>query len=157
MAQIELIDVDKIIPYAFNNKIHNERQVELLADSILEFGFRVPIIVDADMVIITGHARLEAAKKAGLTEIPTIVASDMTKAQKKKYRILDNRIADLSQYDKDNLKLELEEIGIPDLTALFEDLHLEEQTPLDIDPLEGDNTKVPKTVTCPECSHSFEI
>ena len=108
--QVQIVEVGKLIPYEKNNKIHNDKQIKELAKSIKELGFRAPILVDENRVILAGHGRLEGAKRAKLTEVPVIQYTDLTEEQKKKYRLLDNRLGDLAEYDLDNLREELKEL-----------------------------------------------
>jgi len=103
--------ISELIPYARNNKIHNDRQIKLIASSILEFGFKQPIVVDSKNSIVAGHGRLKGAKLAGLEEVPCIIADDLTKAQIKAYRIADNKLSDLAEWDNEMIGLELEELG----------------------------------------------
>lgn len=126
---LQNIPVDQLIPYERNNKIHTEEQVKKIAKSIKELWFRAPILIDEKNIILAGHGRLAAAKKLKLKEVPVIQYTDLTEEQKKKYRLLDNRIADLSEYDLDNLKLELQELNDGWMNGLFEefDLKLEEE------------------------------
>jgi len=126
---LQNIPVDQLIPYERNNKIHTEEQVKKIAKSIKELWFRSPIIVDENRVILAGHWRLAAAQKLKMKEVPVIQYTDLTEEQKKKYRLLDNRLSDLSEYDLDNLKLELQELNDERLNGLFEefDLKLEEE------------------------------
>ena len=86
-------------------------------------------MVDENFVILAGHGRLAAAQKLKMKEVPVIKYTDLTEEQKKKYRLLDNRLSDLSEYDLDNLKLELQELNDERLNGLFEefDLKLEEE------------------------------
>ena len=126
---LQNIPVDQLIPYERNNKIHNAEQVKQIAKSIKELWFRSPIIVDENRVILAGHWRLAAAKKLKMKEVPVIQYTDLTEEQKKKYRLLDNRLSDLSEYDLENLKLELQELNDEWMNGLFEefDLKLEEE------------------------------
>ena len=119
----------ELIPYARNNKIHSESQIKLIASSILEFGFKQPIVVDSKNSIVAGHGRLKGAKLAGLEEVPCIIADDLTKAQIKAYRIADNKLSDLAEWDNEMIGLELEELGELDF-----DISL---TGFDIDELEA--------------------
>lgn len=123
------IPIDTLIPYERNNKMHDEAQVKKIAKSIKELWFRAPILVDENFVILAWHGRLSAAKKLKLKEVPVIQYTDLTEDQKKKYRLLDNRLADLSDYDLENLKLELQELNDERLNGLFEefDLKIEEE------------------------------
>ena len=126
---LQHIPIDNLIPYERNNKIHDEQQIKKIAKSIKELWFRAPILIDENNIILAGHWRLAVAKKLKLKEVPVIQYTDLTEDQKKKYRLLDNRLADLSEYDLDNLKLELQELNDERLNGLFEefDLKLEEE------------------------------
>lgn len=101
---------DDLIPYARNSRTHSEIQVNQIASSIREFGFRVPVVIDADNGIIAGHGRVLAAMKLGITEVPTVDGSDMTETQKRMYVIADNKIALNAGWDKELLMLEVEEL-----------------------------------------------
>ncbi len=114
-----------LVPYQFNNKKHPEKQIDLLINSIKDFWFTQPIVVDENNIIIIGHARTEAAKRLWLDTVPVIVKSDLDPVAIKKLRILDNKLSDLAEWDKENLKIELEDIGDQDLTDLFDDLNLD--------------------------------
>lgn len=106
------IEVDKIIPY-INNPRNNDDAVDNVAASIKEFGFKVPLVIDKDNVVVTGHTRLKAAKKLGLTSVPCIYADDLTEQQIKAFRLADNKVSELSTWDLEKLDIELE--GITDL------------------------------------------
>ena len=118
--QIESVALNKIIPYIRNPR-KNENAVEKVASSIKEFGFRQPIVVDSENVIIAGHTRFEAAKRLGLDVVPIHVADGLTEQQAKAYRIADNRVGQEAEWDYDLLKLELEELDNPELTGFDED------------------------------------
>lgn len=96
-------------PYENNPRL-NEDAVDLVAASIDEFGFKQPIVVDKDLIIIAGHTRWKAAQKLGLETVPCIQADDLTPAQVKAYRLADNKVAEAAQWDLDALQLELEEL-----------------------------------------------
>lgn len=104
--QVLYADPLDLIPYENNPRV-NDYAVKKVLESIKEFGFRNPILVDADMVIIAGHTRREASILAGLEKVPYIVADDLTPEQVKAYRIADNKLAELSNWDEDMLKEEL--------------------------------------------------
>lgn len=104
--QVLYADPLDLIPYENNPRI-NDYAVKKVLGSIEEFGFRNPILVDADMVIIAGHTRREASILAGLEKVPYIVADDLTPEQVKAYRIADNKLAELSNWDEEMLKEEL--------------------------------------------------
>lgn len=117
---IKEISVDQLIPYEFNNKIHDATQVNRIANSIKEFWFLQPIVIDKNNIVVVWHGRLEWAKKLWLKTVPCLRAENLTDEQIKKYRILDNKLNE-SERDIDNLKLEIEELSDLD----FWDLHLE--------------------------------
>lgn len=97
-----------------NNPRHNESAVSAVAESIRQFGFKSPIVIDSDNVIIAGHTRLLAAQALGLAKVPCIVADDLTPEQVKAFRLADNKTAELAEWDFDKLEaelLELEEAG----------------------------------------------
>ena len=98
---------DSLIPY-INNPRKNTSAVDKVAASIKEFGFKVPIIIDSDNVIVAGHTRLLAAKKLGIESVPCVIADDLSPAQIKAYRIADNKTAEFAEWDDELLKIELE-------------------------------------------------
>ena len=109
MLQVELRDIDSIRPYEKNPRI-NDKAVDAVAASLREFGFRQPIVVDADSVIIAGHTRWKAAKKLALAKVPVHVATDLTPEQVKAYRITDNKSGELADWDFEILPIELAEL-----------------------------------------------
>lgn len=124
MLTVENWPIDKPLPYARNPRKISDKAVEKVASSIKEYGFRQPIVVDGDGVIVAGHTRLQAARKLGLEEVPVHVAADLTPEQAKAYRLADNRAGQEAEWDDDLLGLELGELqGLDfdlDLTA-FDD------------------------------------
>jgi ParB-like chromosome segregation protein Spo0J len=106
---VEMRPIDSIRPYE-NNPRMNDDAVDAVAASIREYGFRQPIVVDEDGVIIVGHTRYKAALKLGLTEVPVHVAVGLSPAQARAYRIADNQTATMSSWDEDKLPLELIEL-----------------------------------------------
>lgn len=99
-----------LIPYARNSRTHSDLQVNQIAASIKEFGFRVPVLIDGDNGIIAGHGRVMAAMKLGLEEVPTVDGSDMTDIQRRMYVIADNKIALNASWDEELLMLEVEDL-----------------------------------------------
>ncbi len=120
MNEVVLIDIDKIKPYEKNAR-KNDEAVKYVAESIKQFGFRQPLVVDKENVIITGHTRLKAAKKLGLKKLPCIIAKDLTEEQVKAYRLADNKVAEKAEWDYDLLDEEIE--GLPEFD--FEDFGFE--------------------------------
>jgi DNA modification methylase len=105
---IEFWPIEKLIPWARNPRTHSEAQIGQIADSIAEFGFNVPILVDSKAGIIAGYGRLLAARKLGLTEVPVIVLDHLSEVQKRAYIIADNRLAENAGWDNELLRIEIE-------------------------------------------------
>lgn len=108
-----------------NNPRKNDQAVEAVASSIRSFGFKVPIIIDSNNVIIAGHTRLKASKKLGYTEVPCLIASDLTSEQVKAFRLADNKVSELAEWDLDKLNEELSFIEMDMEQFGFEDLEQE--------------------------------
>ena len=123
-------NVNDLIPYVNNTRTHSEDQINQIASSIKEFGFTNPVLIDAQGGVIAGHGRIMGAKKLSLTEVPTIVLSSLTEAQKKAYIIADNKIALNAGWDEDLLQLELmalDELGFDYSNLGFDfDIDIEE-------------------------------
>ncbi len=111
MKELKIVykNIDDVIPYD-NNPRNNENAVDYVANSIKEFGFKVPIIIDHDNVIVTGHTRVKAAKKLGMTEVPCILADDLTEEQIKAFRLADNKVSEYSTWDLGKLDLEMQDL-----------------------------------------------
>ena len=104
--------VKDLIPYE-NNPRSNDEAVDYVANSIKEFGFKVPVVVDKDNVVVAGHTRLKACEKLGIDEVPCIVADDLTEDQIKAFRIADNKVGEIATWDLDKLSIELD--GLQDI------------------------------------------
>ena len=107
--EIKEINIDQIKPYP-NNPRDNKNQVELVANSIKEFGFKVPLVIDSKNVIVTGHTRWLAAQKLGLKTAPCIIADDLTENQLRAFRIADNKVGEGSEWNLPSLHLEILEL-----------------------------------------------
>lgn len=101
------VDINSLKPYK-NNPRNNDNAVSAVANSIREFGFKVPIVIDSDHVIVAGHTRLKAAQTLGLSTVPCVVADDLTGEQIKAFRLADNKVSELADWDIDLLTNELE-------------------------------------------------
>lgn len=116
MVKIEtdamLVDICKLKPYERNNKKHNKAQIDRLAMHIEGCGWDVPIVVDEKMIILKGHGRLEAAKQLGMQQVPVIVRTGLSEAEKRAVRIADNKLAELAEWDKEALAFELEDLEL---------------------------------------------
>lgn len=143
---ITYVNIDDVHPYERNPR-NNEKAVDAVAKSISEYGFKVPVILDENNVVVAGHTRILAAKKLGITEIPVVMADDLTPEQIRAFRIADNKVADLSIFDNKLLLEELEEIG-PDLFTGFDTSDLFDDTldESDNDVLEDNESGVVYTV-----------
>lgn len=113
---IENYDIHDIKPYEHNPRI-NDSAVELVANSIKEFGFKQPIVIDTSHTIVAGHTRWKAANKLGLKEVPCVLADDLTPEQVRAYRLADNKVAEASEWDYDLLDDELADIDALDMSA----------------------------------------
>lgn len=107
--QIIYKSVDELVPYE-NNPRDNEEAVEYVANSIREFGFKVPIVVDKNYIIVAGHTRLKASKKLGLEKVPVIIADDLSDEKIKAFRIADNKVGELATWEEKLLQAELDEL-----------------------------------------------
>lgn len=123
--QIENKNIEELIPY-INNPRNNDEAVDAVASSIKNFGFKVPIVIDEQNEIITGHTRYKAAKKLGLKEVPTIKASDLSPEQVKAFRLADNKVSEIATWDIEALNIELAEISTMELDLDMADLGFEE-------------------------------
>jgi ParB-like chromosome segregation protein Spo0J len=108
--KIELIKLEKLIPYARNSRTHSDQQIAQVAASIREFGFTNPVLIDSEDGIIAGHGRVMAARKLGLAEVPCIRLGHLTETQKRAYIIADNKLALNSGWDEEMLGLELADL-----------------------------------------------
>ena len=123
------IKVEDLIPYV-NNPRNNENAVDKVASSIAEFGFKNPIAIDKNNVVVNGHTRLLASKKLGLKEVPCIVIDDLTDTQIKAFRIADNKTSEYAEWNEELLKIELEQLeemnfNLDDLNIDYSDFGLE--------------------------------
>lgn len=134
----------EITPYEKNPR-RNDAAVKYVAESIKQFGFKVPIVIDKDNVIVAGHTRYKAAKKLNLEQVPCIVADDLTDEQIKAFRLADNKVAEQAEWDFDLLADELDELFDFDMTAFGFDDVMEEETEAVEDEYEGDLPEEPKS------------
>ena len=144
--EIQNIKTDKLIPYV-NNPRHNEDAVEKVMASIHEFGFKVPLVIDKNNVVVTGHTRLKAAKKLGIEEVPCVVADDLSDAQIKAFRIADNKVSEYAEWDEELLQVELEQLeeldfNLDSLSIDFSDFDLDVGE--DIKEIEPEEVEIPE-------------
>lgn len=187
MARVKLkhLPLDALREYENNPRTHTDEQIEAIAESIRQFGFLSPVVADKDGLLVAGHARVAAARVAGLTEVPVVDASHLTEDQKRLYVIIDNRIAELSDWDVGLLHTELKGLLEADLDIDFEAFGIDDEflgigdtfapnldpqagyTPVtgeDVDKAQGNVTEGHKEfqpvlvqVTCPHCGEDFML
>lgn len=109
---VERRRVDSLVPYARNSRTHDDAQISKIAASMREWGVTTPLLVDEEGTIIAGHARVLAAERLGLAQLPVMVARGWTEAQKRAYVIADNRLAEDAGWDRDLLQVELQGLTV---------------------------------------------
>ena len=118
-TELQLVPLDKLVPYQNNARTHSPEQINKLRSSLREFGFINPVIIDRDYGIIAGHGRAIAAREEGIKEVPCVFADHLTEAQKKAYIIADNRMALDAGWDEELLRIEIEELQGMDFDSLL--------------------------------------
>lgn len=154
--QIEYIETTALIPYARNSRTHSEQQVAQVAQSIRQFGFTNPVLIDANGVIVAGHGRVMAAKSIGMASVPCIRLGHLNEAQIRAYVIADNKLAENAGWDDEMLRLEMQHLQSVDFDLSligFADEELEDLLQDDDPPQQGmtDADQVPeaqRTVIC---------
>ena len=158
--------VDELIPYVHNPR-DDANAVDAVASSIKNFGFKVPIVIDKGSEIVTGHTRLLAAKKLNMEKVPVIIADDLSEAEVKAFRLADNKVGELADWDWSLLDSEFEELKEMELDFDMEEFGFESS---DIDHLnlddffeqsqsmhkEDKNTEE-NIITCPHCGEEIEL
>ena len=143
LPQITFKPLDEVRPYA-NNPRKNDDAVEYVVNSIKEFGFKVPIIIDGSGEIVAGHTRYKAAKQLGMEEIPCIVAGDLTEEQIKAFRLADNKVSEKAEWDFDLLGDELDDILNIGMESFGFDFEIEEEPEATEDDYEVELPQEPK-------------
>lgn len=140
-----------------NNPRFNDEAVQYVENSIVRFGFRVPIVIDKENVIIAGHTRFRAAREIGMDAVPCIIADDLTEQQVIAFRLVDNKTAELAGWDFVALDKELAELGI-DMASfgfvLTEDFDIDD---LFVDDKKASKEKPARRVKCPHCGSVVEV
>ena len=132
--------ISELKEYENNPRLINEEAIERVTASIKEFGFKVPIIVDEENVIVAGHTRKLAAQSIGIDEVPVIIADDLTEEQIKAFRLADNKVSEFSEWDFELLYSEMETLDIDmDLFGFDEEL-----PDIDIDDVFSEEPETPK-------------
>lgn len=142
-----------LIPYE-NNPRKNDDAVEYVANSIREFGFRSPVIIDKNNVIVAGHTRVKAAERLGIEEIPCIMADDLTDEQIKAFRLADNKVSEMSGWDFEALDMELIDIDL-DMSE-FGFITYDDSDIDDLFEEQEEKRKEKKQIICPHCGLPIE-
>lgn len=159
------VEINKLKAYKNNPRRISNSAIEAVANSIKEFGFKVPCIISSDDVIVTGHTRVQAAQKLGLKEVPCIVADDLTPEQIKAFRLVDNKTSELTGWDFEKLDLEMEELPdfdmsnfgfeLPDEDMNMSDFFSRDEPELPRD--KGDEEEESHVIICPECGAEIDV
>lgn len=144
-----------LVPYA-NNPRDNEGAVAFVAESIKEFGFKIPIVITPDGVIVCGHTRYLAAKLLNRKEVPCVIADDLTEEQIRAYRLADNKTAELAGWDMEKLEEELSGISMG-MEVFGFDMHKELEEGLVQDEAQEEKPKEVERIVCPRCGKVFEV
>lgn len=146
--------LEEIKPYEKNPR-NNDNAVDAVANSIREFGFKVPIIIDKDNVIVAGHTRYKASLKLGLKTVPCIKADDLNEEQIRAFRLADNKVSEQATWDFDLLNEELFDISMDmEQFGFIQDLDVDTNVDTDVDK-EFDETEQTGQCTCPNCGFTF--
>ena len=152
---IKEIAIDNLREYE-NKPRNNDNAVDAVAESIREFGFKVPAVVDRNNVIVCGHTRVKAAQKLGMETVPCIIADDLTPEQIKAFRLADNKTGELAGWDFAKLEEELSALDGFDMSAFG----FVQNEDVDIDSFFEDagekKEKEPNRIQCPHCGEWFE-
>lgn len=147
------ISLSELIPYEKNPR-KNEAAIPRVAESIQQFGFKVPLVIDSNNVIVAGHTRFKAALQLGLDSVPCIVADDLSPAQIRAFRLADNKVAEFAEWDFQALNdelLALEDFDMSDF-GFMDAAAIEWDDVLELDEETYDEPIKPR-LQCPECAH----
>lgn len=162
--KVKKMKLDEIKPYWKNPRQHTEANLKAIRESIKKFGYVAPIIVDKEGVIIAGHGRYEALKELGYEEVD-VIEVDLPPEKAKEYRIADNRIAEMAEWDIDMLLSEIREIGESDFMEMlfptFTDFSIEPSSGgsdlPDLTPKEKEEDDIYIEIKCPKCGEKFQV
>jgi site-specific DNA-methyltransferase (adenine-specific) len=156
MLSIKYLSIDELKPYE-NNPRFNEHAVESVANSIKEFGFKIPIVITKENEIVAGHTRYKASLKLGLETVPCIVADDLNEQQIKAFRLADNKVSELAEWDFEKLEIELSELELDMSLFSFEDLKIEDVIPKqkNKDGFDVIDDEVETKHECPKCGYCW--
>lgn len=160
IKELQSVEIAKIKPYKNNAKIHGKNQLKKLQESISEFGFLTPCLIDQDYNLIAGHGRVEAAKALGMKEVPCVFVEDLTEEQRKAYILADNKLSELAEWDLEILNQELAELSEAGMNISLVGFELNNEitqelndgVEITIESLGDENFKY----ECPECGFRFD-
>jgi len=161
VAEIVMKRIEELTPYEKNPR-KNDDAVEFVANSIREFGFQSPIIIDENNIILNGHTRYKASKRLEMEEVPCIVVAGLSDSKKKAFRLADNKTSERSNWDYELLVQEINDItdiDIKDFGFTTEELSALNIESISLDEFLTDEKKEKKakTVTCPHCGEIIEL
>lgn len=137
------INISELKPYENNARLHPQDQIDKIANSIREFGFITPVIIDENNMILVGHGRIEGAKKAGLEKVPYRRITNLTDEQKKAYILADNKLSDIAEWDEELLQMELESISLDMSDFGFDDFNIDIDEDAEEEVVEDEVPEVP--------------
>lgn len=146
-------NIDELIPYKNNPRL-NDEAVEYVKNSIKEFGFKVPIVIDKNNVIIAGHTRIKASKELGIKDIPCIIADDLTEEQVKAFRLADNKVSEKSVWDYTKLDEELDSILDIDMSMFDFNINTDD---VEIERIDLSNKEFEKYEIIITCKNEIEL
>ena len=152
MKIIEM-SLDSLKPYE-NNPRSNKEAVEYVAESIAEFGFKIPIVIDKNNIIVCGHTRYMAAERLRMKTVPCIVADDLTEEQVNAYRLADNKVHEYSEWNVELLQSELSGIADIDMSKF---LFIMDEPKEDKKKKVSEEVDDGTTVKCPKCGYKFDV
>ena len=137
------INISELKPYENNARLHPQDQIDKIANSIREFGFITPVIIDENNMILVGHGRIEGAKKSGLEKVPYRRITNLTDEQKKAYILADNKLSDIAEWDEELLQMELESISLDMSDFGFDDFNIDIDEDAEEEVVEDEVPEVP--------------
>lgn len=160
IKELQSVEIAKIKPYKNNAKIHGKNQLKKLQESISEFGFLTPCLIDQEYNLIAGHGRVEAANALGMKEVPCVFVEDLTEEQRKAYILADNKLSELAEWDLEILNQELAELSEAGMNISLVGFELNNEitqelndgVEITIESLGDENFKY----ECPECGFRFD-
>ena len=159
--KLVMVPLAEILPDERNARMHDKDQIEKLRQSLREYGFVKPVLLDDDKRLIAGHGICEAAGAEGMEAVPAVFASGLTEEQRRAYALADNRLAELSKWDMGKVKLEMQELSALSIDVSSVGFDMEALTGDDIPDFDLDGDELGETeskgttVVCPHCGFEW--